>query len=63
MPESIMINSELKNRLESLSCKTGKPSTYHIEEAIRQYLEDREDYSKGLRLYCKVMSQVSALMI
>jgi len=50
MSASITINTELKERIESLSNETGKPSSYFIEEAIRQYLEDREDYLKGLAI-------------
>ncbi|MBF0473375.1 MAG: ribbon-helix-helix protein, CopG family [Nitrospirae bacterium] len=50
MSVSVLIDNELKDRIESLSSETGKPSSYHIEQAIRQYLEDREDYLKGLAI-------------
>lgn len=50
MPVSILINNELEERLKTLSTETGKPSSYHIEEAIRQYLEDSEDYLRGLAI-------------
>jgi predicted transcriptional regulator len=28
--------------------KTGRSKSYYPREAIRQYLEDREDYRKGI---------------
>jgi RHH-type rel operon transcriptional repressor/antitoxin RelB len=44
----IRLGPELEKRLERLARKTGRSKSYHAREAIRQYLEDREDYLLGL---------------
>ena len=44
----IRLEPELEARLEKLSRKTGRSKSYYAREAIRQYLEDREDYLLGL---------------
>ncbi|HYA24000.1 MAG TPA: ribbon-helix-helix protein, CopG family [Terriglobales bacterium] len=44
----IRLELELEKKLESLAKKTGRSKSYHARKAIRQYLEDREDYLKGI---------------
>ena len=44
----IRLEPELEARLEKLSRRTGRSKSYYAREAIRQYLEDREDYLLGL---------------
>jgi len=44
----IRLESALEKRLERLAKKTGRSKSYYAREAIRQYLEDREDYLLGL---------------
>jgi RHH-type rel operon transcriptional repressor/antitoxin RelB len=44
----IRLEPELENRLEKLARKTGRSKSYYAREAIRQYLEDREDYLLGI---------------
>ncbi|HUY14638.1 MAG TPA: ribbon-helix-helix domain-containing protein [Terriglobia bacterium] len=39
---------ELEAKLEKLAKKTGRSKSYYAKEAIRQFLEDREDYLLGL---------------
>ncbi len=39
---------ELEKRLDSLARETGHGRSYDAREAIRQYLDDREDYLKGV---------------
>jgi len=39
---------ELEEKLDSLAKETGRSKSYYAREAIRQYLEDREDYLKGI---------------
>ena len=39
---------ELEEKLESLAKETGRSKSYYAREAIRQFLEDREDYLKGI---------------
>ena len=41
-------NPNSKRKLESLARETGRSKSYYAREAIRQYLEDREDYLKGI---------------
>jgi RHH-type rel operon transcriptional repressor/antitoxin RelB len=44
----IRLEPELEEKLESLSKATGRSKSYYAREAIRQFLEDREDYLKGI---------------
>ena len=39
---------ELEKRLERLAKQTGRSKSYYAKLAIRQYLEDREDYLLGI---------------
>jgi RHH-type rel operon transcriptional repressor/antitoxin RelB len=40
----VRLEPELEKRLEKLAKKTGRTKSYYAKEAIRQYVEDREDY-------------------
>ncbi len=44
----IRLDRGLEKRLERLAKKTGRSKSHYAREAIRQYLEDREDYLLGL---------------
>jgi RHH-type rel operon transcriptional repressor/antitoxin RelB len=44
----IRLEPELEEKLESLAKETGRSKSYYAREAIRTYLEDREDYLKGI---------------
>ncbi len=44
----IRLEPELEKKLESLAKETGRSKSYYAREAIRQFLEDREDYLKGI---------------
>ena len=44
----IRLEPELEKKLESLAQQTGRSKSYYAREAIRQFLEDREDYLKGI---------------
>ena len=44
----IRLEPPLERRLERLAKKTGRTKSHYAREAIRQYLEDREDYLLGL---------------
>ena len=44
----VRLEPELEEKLESLARETGRSKSYYAREAIRQYLEDREDYLKGI---------------
>jgi RHH-type rel operon transcriptional repressor/antitoxin RelB len=44
----IRLEPELEEKLASLAKETGRSKSYYAREAIRQYLEDREDYLKGI---------------
>lgn len=43
----IRLEPGLDARLERLARKTGRTKSYYAKEAIRQFLEDREDYLLG----------------
>lgn len=40
----IRLEPELEARLTALAKKTGRSKSYYAREAIKQFLEDREDY-------------------
>lgn len=44
----VRLERNLDVRLERLARKTGRSKSYYVREAIRQFLEDREDYLSGL---------------
>jgi len=44
----IRLDRQLESRLERLAKRTGRSKSYYAREAIRQYLEDREDYLAGI---------------
>ncbi len=44
----IRLEPGLQKRLERLAKKTGRSKSYYAREAIRQYLEEREDYLLGI---------------
>jgi RHH-type transcriptional regulator, rel operon repressor / antitoxin RelB len=44
----IRLEPELEKKLNSLARQTGRSKSYYAREAIRQFLEDREDYLKGI---------------
>ncbi len=40
----IRLEPALEKRLERLAKRTGRSKSYYAREAIRRFLEDREDY-------------------
>lgn len=44
----IRLDPELEKRLERLAKETGRSKSYYAKLAIKQYLEDREDYLLGM---------------
>ena len=40
----VRLEAELEDRLKKLADETGRSKSYYVREAIREYLEDREDY-------------------
>ncbi len=55
----VRLEPELEARLERLAKRTGRSKSYYAKEAIRQYLEDREDYLVGLAVLERKESTVS----
>jgi RHH-type transcriptional regulator, rel operon repressor / antitoxin RelB len=45
---TIRLDPEIEQKLEALARETGRSRSYYAREAIRQFLEDREDYVKGI---------------
>jgi len=45
---AIRLKPELEDKLESLAKETGRSKSYYVRKALRQFLEDREDYLKGI---------------
>jgi len=44
----IRLEPGLERRLARLAKKTGRSKSYYAREAIRQFLEDRQDYLLGM---------------
>ena len=44
---SVRLEPELEEKLNCLAQETGRSKSYYAREAIREYLEEREDYLKG----------------
>lgn len=44
----IRLEPQLDKRLNRLAKRTGRTKSYYAREAIRQFLEDREDYLDAL---------------
>ena len=44
----VRLEPEMEKRLAKLAKATGRSKSYYAKEAIRQYLEDREDYLLGI---------------
>jgi RHH-type rel operon transcriptional repressor/antitoxin RelB len=45
---AIRLEPELEDKLESLAKETGRSKSYYVRKALRQFLEDREDYLQGI---------------
>jgi RHH-type rel operon transcriptional repressor/antitoxin RelB len=45
---TVRFEPELDRKVQSLARKTGRSKTHYARGAIRRFLEDREDYEKGV---------------
>jgi len=45
---NIRLEPDLDRKLQSLARKTGRSKSHYAREAIRQFLEERGDYEKGI---------------
>jgi RHH-type transcriptional regulator, rel operon repressor / antitoxin RelB len=41
---NVRLDDDVVKRLEALALKTGRTKTFYATEAIREFLDDREDY-------------------
>jgi RHH-type rel operon transcriptional repressor/antitoxin RelB len=44
MPSSVRLGTKLENRLERLAQRTGRPKSLYIRRAVKEYLDEQEDY-------------------
>ena len=44
----VRLNSELEARLENLCEETGRTKSYYAKKAIEEFLDEKEDYLKGI---------------
>jgi RHH-type rel operon transcriptional repressor/antitoxin RelB len=44
----VRLNKEIESRLNKLCEETGHTKSYYAKKALREFLEDREDYLLGL---------------
>ena len=45
---ALRLPPEIEQRLDALAKKTGRSKSYYAREAIRNFLEEREDYLKAI---------------
>ncbi len=55
----IRLEPELEKKLDDLAHKTGRSKSYYAREAIRSFLEEREDYLKALAVLEKNETPIS----
>ena len=55
----IKLEPELESRLERLAKETGRSKSYYARLAIKQFLEDREDYLRGIAALERNESRIS----
>jgi len=44
----IRLEPELEDKLNNLAKETGRTKSYYVREAIKRFLEEREDYLLGV---------------
>ena len=44
MPSSVRLGTKLETRLERLAQRTGRSKSLYIRRAVKEYLDDQEDY-------------------
>jgi RHH-type transcriptional regulator, rel operon repressor / antitoxin RelB len=45
---AIRLDPDTEARLERLAAETGRSKSHYVREALREYLQDREDYLLAL---------------
>jgi RHH-type transcriptional regulator, rel operon repressor / antitoxin RelB len=55
----VRLDQETELRLEHLCEETGHTKSYFVKKAIREFLDDREDYLLGMATLEKKESKVS----
>jgi RHH-type rel operon transcriptional repressor/antitoxin RelB len=55
----IRLEPDLEKKLDSLAKETGRSKSYYARQAIRQFLEEREDYLKGIAVLEKRESTIT----
>ncbi|MBI5816357.1 MAG: ribbon-helix-helix protein, CopG family [Nitrospinae bacterium] len=45
---SVRLDPETEERLAKLADKTGRSRSYYVKRAVREFLDDREDYLAGI---------------
>jgi len=47
---AITLPSDIEGRLTNLAARKGRTAIYYARKAIREYIEDMEDYELGMRV-------------
>ena len=55
----VRLNSDMEARLASLCEETGRTKSYYTKKALETFLDDREDYLRGIAILEKKESCVS----
>lgn len=55
----VRLDQETELRLEHLCEETGHTKSYFVKKAIREFLDDREDYLLGIAILEKKESKIS----
>jgi RHH-type rel operon transcriptional repressor/antitoxin RelB len=49
MASSVRLRTKLENRLERLAQRTGRSKSLYIRRAVKEYLDEQEDYLIAVR--------------
>jgi len=50
---TVRLDDQLESRLDKLASETHRSKSFYIKKAIKEYLDDREDYLLALAVYEK----------
>lgn len=56
---AVRLDSSLEDKLSRLAKETGRSKSYYVKEALKNYLEEREDYLLALSVLEKVEPRTS----
>jgi RHH-type rel operon transcriptional repressor/antitoxin RelB len=55
----VRLDAKLEHRLENLCKKSGHTKSYYAKKALKEFLDDREDYLLGISVLQKNETSIS----